>query len=88
MDDMQNIEMELSGSILTIKIDLSQEHGPSSTGKSIKVASTSGNVPLGVDGIRIGINAFKPLPDTAGIFAGQQTKRTAKKASKRSIIKR
>lgn len=86
MDDMQNIEMELNGSVLTIKIDLSVECGPSSTGKSIKVASTSGNVPLGVDGIKIGVNAFKPLPDTDGIFANQtQTKR--RRSTKRSIKK-
>jgi hypothetical protein len=89
MDNMENIDMELNGSILTIRIDLGVEIGPSSTGKTIKVASTGGNVPLGIDGIKLGVNAFKPLPETSGIFATQSTQKAPKRSTgKRAAIKR
>jgi hypothetical protein len=82
----KNVEMELEGDILTIRIDLTQEHGLSSTGKSVTVASTGGNLPLGIDGIKLGINAFKPLPDSSGIFA--DIKRPAKRSTKKRAVKR
>jgi len=41
---MKNVEMSLEGDILTIKVDLSKEFGPSSSGKTIITASTEGNV--------------------------------------------
>jgi hypothetical protein len=57
---MENIDMNIDGNILTIKIDLSKEFGPSSSGKTIVVASTRGNA--NVDGhpnIKLGVNCFK-----------------------------
>lgn len=57
---MKNIEMKVEGKILTIKIDLSQEFGRSSSGKTTIVASTEGNV--GVpdnEEIKIGLNVYK-----------------------------
>lgn len=57
---MQNIEMTLEGRILTIKIDITKELGPSKTGKSILVATTEGNKSLpGVEGMKVGINVYK-----------------------------
>ena len=41
---MKNVEMQVEGNILTIKVDLTQEFGPSSSGKTIIIASTEGNV--------------------------------------------
>jgi hypothetical protein len=41
---MKNVEMTVEGTILTIKVDLSKEFGPSSSGKTIIIASTEGNV--------------------------------------------
>ena len=41
---MKNVEMSLEGNILTIKVDLSKEFGPSASGKTIIIASTEGNV--------------------------------------------
>jgi hypothetical protein len=41
---MKNVQMTVDGSILTIQVDLSKEFGPSSSGKTIIVASTEGNV--------------------------------------------
>ena len=43
---MKNVEMSVDGFILTIKVDLSKEFGPSSSGKTIIIASTEGNVSI------------------------------------------
>ena len=40
---MKNIEMSTEGNVLTIKVDLAQRFGKSSSGKSTIVASTEGN---------------------------------------------
>lgn len=56
---MENIEMQLKGNILTVRIDLSKENGVSKSGKSITVASTKGNKTIeGTDCI-VGINVYK-----------------------------
>ncbi len=57
---MKNVEMTVDGDLLTIKVDLSKEFGPSSTGKTIIIASTEGNqlVP-GNEEIKIGLNVYK-----------------------------
>lgn len=43
---MKNVEMTVEGTLLTIKVDLSKEFGPSSSGKTIIIASTEGNVTI------------------------------------------
>jgi hypothetical protein len=43
---VKNVEMSLEGNILTIKVDLSKEFGPSVSGKTIIIASTEGNVTI------------------------------------------
>ncbi len=57
---MKNVEMNIEGDMLTIKVDLSKEFGESSSGKSIIIASTEGNqsVPDN-EGIKIGLNVYK-----------------------------
>lgn len=52
--------MKLEGNILTIKVDLTKEFGPSSSGKTIIIASTEGNqsVPEKED-VKIGLNIYK-----------------------------
>ncbi len=56
---MKNIEMTIEGNILTIKVDLSQRFGKSSSGKSTIVASTEGNQALpGQEEIKIGLNVY------------------------------
>ncbi len=57
---MKNVEMNVDGDILIIKVDLSKEFGGSSSGKSIIIASTEGNksVPEN-EGIKIGLNVYK-----------------------------
>jgi hypothetical protein len=41
---MKNVEMKVDGNILTIKVDLTKEFGPSSSGKTIIIGLTEGNV--------------------------------------------
>ena len=56
---MKNIEMSTEGNILTIKVDLSQRFGKSSSGKSTIVASTEGNQAVpGNEEIKIGLNVY------------------------------
>lgn len=52
--------MNVNGSILTITIDLSKDFGKSSSGKSIIIASTEGNVSVPEkEDIKIGLNIYK-----------------------------
>jgi hypothetical protein len=56
---MKNVEMKQEGRILTIRVDLSQEFGPSSTGKTIIVASTEGNVQVPNGSEYVGLNVYR-----------------------------
>ena len=56
---MKNVEMSLEGPVLTIRVDLSKEFGPSSTGKTIIIASTEGNVTIPNRQEKIGLNVYR-----------------------------
>lgn len=57
---MKNVDMKLEGNILTITVDITKEFGMSSSGKSLIIASTEGNVSLPEkDEIKIGLNIYK-----------------------------
>lgn len=56
---MKNVQMTVDGSILTLKIDLSKEFGPSSSGKTIIIASTEGNVSVPDRDVKVGLNVYK-----------------------------
>ena len=57
---MKNCEMKLDGNILTITVDISKEFGVSSSGKSIIISSTEGNVSIPEkDDIKIGLNIYR-----------------------------
>lgn len=56
---MKNVEMKVEGNILTIKVDLSKEYGPSSSGKTTIVASTEGNVSIPERDEKVGLNVYK-----------------------------
>ena len=59
--EMKNIQMNVENDKLTIVIDLKQEFGLSSSGKSITIASTEGNVGVpGREEIKIGLNVYTP----------------------------
>ena len=59
---MKNVQMEVKGNNLIITIDLTQDHGPSKSGKTIAVASTLGNVNVPGEEfshIKVGLNVYK-----------------------------
>jgi len=61
---MKNVEMTVDGNILTIKVDLTKEYGPSATGKTIIIATTEGNVSIpGREEGKIGLNVYKKKTD-------------------------
>ena len=60
---MKNIQMQVEGDKLIIVVDLQQEFGLSSSGKSVTIASTEGNISLpNREEIKIGLNIYKPRP--------------------------
>lgn len=60
---MENVKFSQAGDILTITVDLKHRGDPSSTGKTLRVASTEGNVPCpGYPDIKVGLNVFAPNP--------------------------
>ena len=62
-NSVKNVEMNVEGNKLIIVVDLNQEFGLSSSGKSITVASTEGNVSVpGREEIKIGLNIYRPKP--------------------------
>jgi hypothetical protein len=56
---MKNVQMAVDGNILTIKVDLSKEFGPSSSGKTIIIASTEGNVSIPDREEKVGLNVYR-----------------------------
>jgi hypothetical protein len=56
---MKNVELSVTGNMLTIKVDLSQDFGPSSSGKTTIIASTEGNVTIPDREEKIGLNIYK-----------------------------
>jgi len=54
--------MTVEGNILTIKVDLDKEFGPSSSGKTIIIASTEGNVSVADRDEKIGLNLYRKEP--------------------------
>ena len=57
---MKNVEMAVEGNLLTIKVDLSKNFGPSSSGKTIIIATTEGNVVIpGHEEAKVGLNIYR-----------------------------
>ena len=56
---MRNVETEVKGNILNIKIDLVKTFGPSKSGKTIIIASTDGNVKVDGADVTLGLNCYK-----------------------------
>ena len=59
---MKNVGMKVEGNILTIKVDPSKEFGPSSSGKTIIIATTEGNVPVPDRDEKVGLNVYRKKP--------------------------
>ena len=56
---MKNVQMSVAGNILTITVDLAKEFGPSSSGKTIIIASTEGNIAVPERDEKIGLNVYR-----------------------------
>ena len=56
---MKNVQMAVVGNILTITVDLTKEFGPSSSGKTIIIASTEGNIAVPEREEKIGLNVYR-----------------------------
>ena len=60
--EVRNVNFDVQGDILTIQIDLSQEYGTSSTGKSLIVATTGGNVDVpDTEDVKAVLTIYRPL---------------------------
>ncbi len=59
---MKNVDIKVEGTIMTIKVDLSKEFGPSASGKTIIIASTEGNVTVPDRDEKIGLNVYRKKP--------------------------
>jgi hypothetical protein len=55
---MKNVVITVKGTIATITLDLSKKFGPSSSGKTIIVASTEGNKPIEGSEVILGLTAY------------------------------
>ena len=59
---MKNCEMKLTGNMLTITVDISKDFGKSSSGKSVIIATTEGNISIPEkNDIKIGLNVYKKV---------------------------
>ena len=58
---MKNVTMEIKDNKLHIIVDLSKNYGASRSGKSKVIASTEGNVAVGKDEVKIGLNVYKAI---------------------------
>ena len=57
----KNIETRVQGDKLVITIDLTKNYGLSSSGKSLIIATSEGNVPVpGREDVKIGVNVYRP----------------------------
>ena len=56
---MQNVKYEIKNNKLIIEVNLTQEFGPSKSGKTITIASTRGNTKIeGTDAV-LGLNVYR-----------------------------
>jgi len=61
MATTENIQIEVQGNTLVIRVDLSKAYGLSGSGKSVIIASTGGNVAVpNRDEVKIGLNVYRP----------------------------
>ena len=56
---MQNVDVKVSGNVLTIQVKLDAQTTPSATGKTQVIASTHGNQPINGGGMYLGLNLYR-----------------------------
>lgn len=58
----QNVNMNVEGGELVIRVKLNRTVGTSSSGKSAIIASTGGNIGVpGREDVKIGLNVYSPI---------------------------
>jgi len=57
----KNVEMDVNGDSLTVKVDLSKELGPSKSGKTTMIATTEGNQLVYGREEKIGLNVYRKI---------------------------
>lgn len=55
---MENIEQSLNGNILTLRVDISKRGALSTSGKTIRIASSEGNKRIKGTEIFFGLNVY------------------------------
>ncbi len=55
---MKNVEISVNDNTLIIKVDLTKRFGPSSSGKTVIIASTEGNYPIPGRLEVVGLNVY------------------------------
>ncbi len=60
-DSFKNLRMQVEEDTLTMLVDLTQEVGPSKSGKNIIISSTGGNQLVFTRQEKIGLNVYRPL---------------------------
>lgn len=62
---MKNVVTKVSADKkkLTIEIDLTANHGPSKSGKTVIIATTEGNQKVDGTDVVLGINCYRKKPD-------------------------
>ncbi len=72
---MQNVDVQIQGDKLVIVVDLTQEVGPSASGKSLVIGTTGGNVGVpGSEDIKLGLNVYRP--QQAGVVSPRRAGRS------------
>jgi hypothetical protein len=56
---LTNITQRIENNKLILEVDITKEHGPSNTGKTIKVATSHGFESTGANGIAFSLNVNK-----------------------------
>ncbi len=56
---MKNVEMRVEGNTLVIRVDLTKDFGPSSSGKTTIIATTEGNVTIPDRDEKVGLNVYR-----------------------------
>jgi len=60
---MENVSMVRTGTKLVVTIDLTKDLGPSTSGKTLIIASTRGNAPVpDAKDTFIGVNVYRSAP--------------------------
>jgi len=54
-----NLEVAVDGDLVYLRFNRAQDHGPSASGKSHRVASTLGN--LQITGVTVGLNVYRKV---------------------------